>query len=396
MLHLHFDCFSGAAGDMILGALLDAGCPLEALQNVVARLKLPGVSLSAEIVRKQGLAATQALVAVGPEAKTKHRHLPHIEKIIDAADLKPVVAKRAKAVFHRLAVAEAAAHGTTIEKVHFHEVGAADAIVDIVCACAALDELGVERVSCSPVPTGHGTVRCEHGLMPVPAPATANLLKNIPLAACDEPHELTTPTGAAILTEFAERFGPPPAMRVRHIGYGAGQRDLNARPNVLRVMIGEAESSQPDETDVVAVLEANIDDADGQSLAHASTSLLEAGALDVYIVPIIMKKGRPAQMLGVLCRPADVQTMETILFRETTTFGVRRHDTRRTKLSPSHATVDTPFGPIRVKVGRRGDQIVQAWPEYDDCAQAARSAGVPLREVQSRALSAWRDGEKQR
>lgn len=286
----YFDCFSGAAGDMILAALIHAGCPLPALQDVVKRLRLPGVTLRAQRVQQGGLAATR--VRVEPGSPKSHRHLPEILSIISAADLSTRVTERATAVFKRLAEAEAAVHGTSVDAIHFHEVGAADAIVDIVGACAGLQLLELDRIVCSPIPTGYGTVTCDHGVMPVPAPATAELLKGVPLADCDEPMELTTPTGAAILTTLASDFGPLPPMRIASVGYGAGSRVSKTRPNILRLLVGEATDATAAEHDQVVVLEAAVDDATGQAVAYACERLLAAGALDAHIVPIIMKKGR--------------------------------------------------------------------------------------------------------
>lgn len=386
----YFDCFSGAAGDMILAALIDAGCPLEHLQQVVARLNLPGVALAAERTQVHGLAATRVQVHVAEAAKKTHRHLSHILKIIDAAGLEPGVAERAAAVFRRLAEAEAAVHATTVEKVHFHEVGANDAIVDIVCAAAALHQLGIERSFCSPIPTGHGAVECEHGTMPVPAPATARLLMGVPLAECPEPGELTTPTGAAILTSVSETYGPiPGGFRAAAVGYGAGTRPGKTRPNVLRVLIGEL-ADESAEHDQVVVLEAQVDDATGQMLAFACQRLLDAAALDAWLTPILMKKGRPGHLLGVLCRPQDADRLEDLLLAETTTFGVRRHASTRSKLAREAVEVETAFGSIRLKVGRRGGRVVRVWPEYEDCAAAARRAGAAFQDVQQAALAAWR------
>ncbi|MCG3129143.1 MAG: Pyridinium-3,5-bisthiocarboxylic acid mononucleotide nickel insertion protein [Phycisphaerae bacterium] len=388
----YFDCFSGIAGDMILAALIDAGCPLAALQETVRALQLPGVTLSAEKLRKSGLSATYVRVDVPPEARKKHRHLPQITAIIDAAGLAPAVAARARRVFERLAEAEAQVHGTTIDKVHFHEVGAADAIVDIVAASAALELLKIDAVHASAVPTGCGTVVCEHGVMPVPAPATALLLRGVPLMASDEAAELTTPTGAAFLTSVAARFGGLPAMQIEAIGYGAGTRESQARPNVVRVIIGSTADAGSAESDVVTVLETDLDDADGQHVAHAAEQLRLAGALDVTVAPIMMKKDRPGSRITVLCRPADADALERVIFRETTTFGIRRHEATRTKLAREWQTVATSFGDVRVKIGRQGGRIVQAWPEFDDCAVAAERHGVPLRDVQSEALAVWRRG----
>jgi uncharacterized protein (TIGR00299 family) protein len=374
---------------MILGALLHAGVSLDKLREVVARLRLPSVELTAEPVQRGGFAATHVTVAIGEEARRGHRHLPDIQQKIAQAGLTPRVTEQAGRVFTRLAEAEAAVHGIPVENVHFHEVGAADAIVDIVGACAGLEALAIGQVLCSPIPTGSGTVHCEHGLLPVPAPATAELLRGVPLAACDEPAELTTPTGAAILTTLAASFGPPPAMRITSIGYGAGTRENRSRPNILRLLVGELTPAARDEEERVIVLETQVDDATGQVVAFAVERLLQSGALDAYVVPIMMKKGRPGQLLTALARPQDAATLEAILFAETTTLGVRQHECLRHKLARGHETVATPFGPIRVKVGRRDDRVCQAWPEFDDCAAAAREHSVPLRTVQDAALLAW-------
>ena len=256
-------------------------------------------------------------------------------------------------------------------------------------ASAGFELLGVEKVVCSPIPTGSGVVVCEHGVLPVPAPATANLLKGAPLAACEEEGELVTPTGAAILTTLAESYGPLPPMRLEAIGYGAGTREGRTRPNLLRLLIGQVEQESTAERDSVAVLEAQVDDSPGQNLAYACERLLRTGALDAYIVPIIMKKGRPGQLITVLCRPEDVNAMERVLFEETTTLGVRRHEATRAKLPRSVVQVETRFGPIRLKVAAAGPGE-RAWPEYEDCSAAARAGGVSLREVQEEALRVWR------
>jgi uncharacterized protein (TIGR00299 family) protein len=398
----YFDCFSGAAGDMILAAMLHAGLSLEVLQEAVARLRLPEVTLTAEQVDRGGLAATHVSVQVGGQVSglssgrpevgppgVRPRHLPEIQQIIGAAGFSERVTRDARRVFARLGQAEATVHGTPVEEVHFHEVGAADAIVDIVGACVGVEALGLEEIVCSPIPTGSGTVTCAHGQLPVPAPATAELLRGVPLAACSEAGELTTPTGAAILTTLARSFGPLPAMRIATIGYGAGTRQDLVRPNVLRLLIGDVTQAPAEDADEVAVLETEMDDATGQVIAFVIQRLLEAGALDAYAVPIVMKKGRPGQLLTVLGRPGDAAALEDILFAETTTLGVRRHGCLRHKLARSQDVVATRFGPIRVKVGRRGEEVRQAWPEYDDCAAAAREQGVPLKAVQEAALKAW-------
>ncbi|MBN1488277.1 MAG: nickel pincer cofactor biosynthesis protein LarC [Phycisphaerae bacterium] len=382
----YFDCFSGASGDMILGACIDAGVALDALRAELGRLHLPGYRLDAEKVSKQGFAATQANVVVEPSVDPPHRHLKQIQTMIADSDLNDSVKQRAVAVFTRLAEAEAAAHGTTIEKVHFHEVGAVDALVDIVGACISVELLGFDEIRCSPIPTGSGTVTCQHGTLPVPAPATANLLKGVPLAACDEPGELTTPTGAAILTTLSAGYGPLPGMVVEMIGYGAGRHDGQTRPNVLRLLAGERAAET--ECDAVAVLEANLDDTTPEAIAYATEKLFAAGALDVFCTPVSMKKGRPATLITVLATPSQQREMKAILFAETTTFGIRCALATRTKLSRATIEVETAYGRIRLKVGRREGQVVTVSPEFEDCRTAAQRAAVPLREVMAAALRA--------
>lgn len=384
----YFDCFSGASGDMVLGALLDAGLPADALREDLAKLNLADYSLDVQKIKKQGFAATKVNVLM--TGKPGHRHLKNIVEILDKSSLSDAVRNQARAVFTRLAEAEAAAHNSTIERVHFHEVGAVDAIVDVVGAVASLHRLGIARVECSPIPTGHGTVKCEHGIMPVPAPGTAALLKGIPILATDELGELTTPTGAAILTTLSQRFGPLPGMKLAAIGYGAGTRDGQTRPNLLRVLIGEAaDATAGAESDEVVILEANLDDTTPQAVGFVTDRLIEAGALDVASTPITMKKSRPGIKLSVIAPPPLADALEGILFLETTTFGVRRYNCRRTTLARTIDSVETRFGPIRVKVGRRAGQVIIASPEFDDCAAAARKYAAPLREVMDEARRAW-------
>lgn len=386
----YLDCFSGIAGDMLLAALLDAGAPLDRFQESVRALSLSEVTLAVERVKRHGIAANYVRVEIDAAAPRKHRHLSHIVKIIDAAGLPPRVADQAKRIFTRLAEAEALVHQTTVEKVHFHEVGAADAIVDIVCACVGFSELGIGEIVCSPIPTGSGAVTCDHGIMPVPAPATAQLLRGVPIAACDETGELATPTGAAIATTLASSFGPPPAMTLSAVGVGCGTREGRTRPNILRVLIGDTAETTPGyEHDVVVQLEAQVDDATGQAAAFALENALAAGALDAYAVPIIMKKGRPGMLLTVLCEPHRAADMEELLLTQTPTFGVRRSGLARVKLGREHVTVATPYGDIRVKLGRRGEVVVHAAPEYEDCAAAARRANVRLDDVRQAALRAY-------
>lgn len=385
----HFDCFSGVAGDMILGALVDAGWPIERLVEVVGRLGLPEVSVWSEAVRRGGLAATQVHVDIDADQRRAHRHLPDIVRIIESAKMPGEVTSGALRIFERLATAEARVHGIAVDQVHFHEVGASDAIVDIVGACVGLHELGVRQLSTSAIVTGYGVVECAHGTLPVPAPATAELLRDVPVEGGSEPTEMTTPTGAAVVTTLGDVFGRLPAMRVVACGYGAGTRENRARPNVLRVLIGEPVDAEEASRDEIVVLEAQVDDAPGQVIGYAVERLLDAGALDAYVVPIIMKKGRPGQLITVLATEPTVGRLEDVLLAETTTLGVRRQVWQRTTLDRHHETVTTRYGRVRMKVGRRGDAIVQAWPEYEDCVAAARQHDVALRDVQHEALRVW-------
>jgi len=384
----YFDCFNGASGDMILGALVAAGLPPDDLRADLARLNLADYDLHISDTKKQGFAATK--VDVRMTGKPGHRHLHHVVAIIDGSDLPAGVKDRAKRVFTRLAEVEAAVHGSTIQKVHFHEVGAVDAIVDVVGAVAGITRLGLQRIVCSPIPVGSGTVTCDHGVMPVPAPATAGLLVGVPIAPTEETGELTTPTGAALLTTLADAFGPLPAMRIERGGFGAGTRDGKTRPNVLRLLIGESMDAAGDaESDEIILLEANVDDSTGEEIGHAVSRLLAAGALDAFTTPITMKKNRPGVMITALAPPDRAVALEAVFFEETSTFGVRRHRCTRRILSRRHESVNTPYGSIRVKVGERGGKPVTASPEYDDCAAAAAASGATLRTVMQAARAAW-------
>ncbi|MBX9791743.1 MAG: nickel pincer cofactor biosynthesis protein LarC [Pirellulales bacterium] len=378
----YLDCLSGISGDMTLGALVDAGADLAAIQTLINSLGLPSCRLVATTVKKHGFRATQITVEHEPEHK--HRHLHHIVKMIDGSGLSPRQQELAKRIFGRLAEAEAKVHGSTIEKVHFHEVGAVDSIADVVGAAIGFDLLGIERVVCSPVPTGQGFITIAHGRVSVPAPATAELLRGVPLASSSVECELTTPTGAAIATALAEVFGPVPAMKIESIGYGAGQRELAEQPNVLRLLVGEAvaePTAAADTNDTVWVLETNLDNVTGEVIGYTTTRLFEAGALDVYTTAIGMKKNRPGVKLTVLCAHAELEKIEPILFRETTTLGVRRWLAQRHKLERSALVIDTPFGKIAGKLRRVEGQPPAFAPEYDDCARVAAERGVPLQTV---------------
>ena len=367
----HFDCFSGISGDMVLGAVLDAGVPAGPIQAMIASLGLP-VTLEVEKVKRCGFAATKAHVLAQDEED--YRFLPDVEAIIARAAMTDRQRQLATSVFRRLAEAESKSHGMPLEKVHFHEVGALDSIADILGAAVGLDLLGVDRFTSSPVPTGTGAVKGAHGLMPVPAPGTAELLRGVPLAPSDVKFELTTPTGAAILTTVAAEYTASPAMTVEAIGHGAGTKDFLDRPNILRLLVGTSAPAG----DTVTVLETNLDDVPGEVVGFCCERLFAAGALDVYTTPIQMKKGRPGVLVGVIARPADAAALEAILFAETGTLGVRRHTCQRTVRPRTADTADTPWGPVRVK--RAGDPE-QVTPEYDDAARLAREHGVPLRTV---------------
>lgn len=454
----YFDGFAGASGDMILGALVDAGLSLDYLRQELAKLKLAGYELQSRPVVKGGLGGTQVLVLLtgsgGTDRTTtplaphhhhhqahheshhyhhhhhhhetpghqhgdlrphqhhaaawhyqqpqegelspgqterphEHRHLTDIRQLLAASDLSPTVKEKSLAIFTRLAEAEAKVHRTSVERIHFHEVGATDAIVDIVGAVIGLEALGVEKVYCSPLQVGGGTVKCAHGVLPVPAPATLELMRGYPIYASGIQGELLTPTGAAILTTLAAGFGPLPAMTVEAVGYGAGSLDLPI-PNLLRVTIGqEALSARGQLAETVAVLETNIDDMNPQLYDYLLQRLLALGALDVFITPIQMKKNRPGVLLTVICPPAQVDTCATFLWRESTTIGLRWRLEHRYKLARETRLATTRFGQIGFKVSYFEGRPVQVTPEYDDCKRAAEEQGIPLLQVleEARALA---------
>jgi uncharacterized protein (TIGR00299 family) protein len=382
---LHFDCFSGVSGDMALAALLDAGVDAAAVRAALSSLGLP-IRLTVEKVRKGGFAATRVLVEAPEEHE--HRHLADVEAILGRGRLSDAQRTLALRIFRRLAEAEAAAHGMPLEQVHFHEVGALDSIADIAGVAVALDLLGARRITCRPVPTGSGMVKCAHGMMPIPAPGTAELLRGVPLAPSTIKAELTTPTGAAIVATVVQEWVEQPVMTVERIGHGAGTRDFLEQPNLLRLFVGEA-AANPGERDQVWVVETNLDDVPAEVIGYCCERLFAAGALDVFTVPIQMKKSRPGVLLSVLAPAAALEAVEETLFRETATFGVRRYAVERRKLRREAATVQTPWGPVQGKRGWRdgGPQVFT--PEYEDCARVAREHGVPLREVYAQAQRAY-------
>lgn len=374
---------------MTLAALVDAGADLNAIQAGVASLGLPGVKITKEEVRRKGFRGVKINIAHEPQ--DKHRHLHHITDMIDAGQLSPRAKDLAKQIFTRLGEAEAKVHGVEIRKVHFHEVGAIDSIADIVGTAIALDLLGIERIESSPVPTGRGFIEIAHGRCSVPAPATGELLKGVPIAASEVEAELTTPTGAAILASLAAAFGPAPAMTIRAIGYGAGTKELEQQPNLLRVLVGDAAgaASTAIEAETLCLLETNLDDVTGEVIGHVATKLLAAGALDVYSTSIQMKKNRPGVLLSVLGEVADADRFEAVLFTETTTLGIRRIAVSRRKLSRQPHQVQTTWGNVAGVVAELPNGQQRFSPEYESCRQVADEKNVPLRGVYEAAIAAF-------
>jgi uncharacterized protein (TIGR00299 family) protein len=393
---LYFDCFAGAAGDMILGALIDAGVPLAEVQQALGTLGVDGVSVSTDRVLKTGVAATKFRVhehsdsrLPAPDSRHRHYHLKHIYAAIEKSALSPAARARAVRMFERLAEAEAAIHGTTMEKVHLHEVGAVDSIIDIVGTVFAMEWLGAERVVVSPVNVGGGMVKTAHGVFPVPAPATVRLLGSAPQYSSGAQLELLTPTGALILTEYAEAFGPMPAIRVERVGYGAGDRDLPETPNVVRVFVGEADARAAAAS--VVVMACEIDDMNPQIFGAVMDRLYQAGALEVFYQPVQMKKNRPGTLMTIVSRPEQQDLLADLVFRETTTIGIRWQQMSRLCLDRELVPVETPLGVVRFKVARRDGQVMNAQPEFDDMARIAAERGVPVKVVQAAATKAWLD-----
>jgi len=431
MQTLYLDIFSGLSGDMFLGALLDLGVDFRSLDRELKKLRLDGYHLHVARRHKGSIEGVKFDVHLeqGGDCGHDHSHdsdhghthshshshdhdhdhghgthehganrdFSQIQALIRASGLSDWVQEKAVAVFRRVAVAEGKIHGLPPEKVHFHEVGAVDSIVDIVGGCIALDLLGRPRVLASAVVEGTGWVRCAHGRFPIPTAATLEILgaRGIPVTQCEEPHELLTPTGAALLAEFAETFGPMRDLVARRVGYGLGTRDHQTRPNVVRAVLGEPVAQVPAEhdweTDTVAVLETNLDDISGEVLGHFVESTLKAGALDVFHTPIQMKKNRPGVLLTVLCAPSDADRFTERLLRHTSAFGVRRSLLERRKLRREVIRVRTEFGEIPVKLGRLDGEVIQSAPEFDACRDKAVQAGVPVQAVFDAARKAAND-----
>ena len=387
---VYFDCPSGASGDMILGSLVDAGVSLAALQAELAKLALPGWRLSAREVRRGAFRATKVDVEVQSGAHQQHRHLQDIVTILQNSGLAPAVVEGAVRVFRRLAEAEARVHGTSVDEVHFHEVGAVDAIVDVTGAVLALSLLGAQAVHVSALPIGGGFVESAHGRMPIPGPGTAELLRNFPIVDTGVQMELVTPTGAAILTTLAAGAGRMPAMTVERVGYGAGSRDLPGTPNVLRVFVGEIAGEAASET--VAQVETTIDDMSPQLYEPLMERLFEAGALDVFLTPVIMKRSRPGTVLTALCPPARVADLSRVLFEESSTIGLRWTEVSRARLEREMVTITTAYGALPFKVSRLAGRVVTVTPEFADVVRIAREKSLPVREVLDQARA---DGRRQ-
>ena len=402
---LYFDCFSGASGDMILGALIDAGLPLDQLRAAVGSLALDGVTLEAERVDRAGIGATKFRVR-GADGRRGHHdhhdqahHHPHhghghrglsaICALVDRSALSEPAKDRARRLFRRLAETEAAIHRQPVEAIHLHEVGAVDSIIDIAGAVFGLERVGADRIVSSPLNVGSGTVRCAHGVLPVPAPATTRLVAGVPVYSSGVEAELLTPTGALLVTDYAERYGPLPALRVRQVGYGAGDRDLAGTPNVVRVVIGDDGAAGGLQR--VVVIESEIDDMNPQIFSVLMDRLHAAGALDVFYAPIQMKKNRPGTLVSIVALPADREALAGLLFRETTTIGVRFQEMDRERLEREEVTVETPLGPVRFKLAARNGDLVNAAPEFDDCLRLAERHDLSVKAVQALATKAYLD-----
>lgn len=405
MRTLYFDCFAGASGDMILGALVAAGADPRALREQLALLDVSNFEVGFETVDRSGISATHARVSTVEEQH--HRHLSAILRIIASSRLSDTIKARAARIFERLGEAEARVHNVPVEKIHFHEVGAMDAIIDVVGACIGFELLGIERFVSSPLHVGSGTVQMAHGRFPVPPPAVSELLRDAPIYATDIKGELVTPTGAAIISTVSAEFGALPPMRVAATGYGAGTREYKDFPNVLRVLIGETDEGAatdgekllrrealtareaPTVREALTMIETNLDDTTPQVLGHVLERAFALGALDCFFTPVQMKKNRPGTLVSILCRPADVEALTGLLFDETTTLGVRSYAVERRALERKFVGVETEFGRINVKVALRDGRVCNVAPEFEDCRAAAVAAGVPLRVVERAAQSAY-------
>ncbi|MGQ3683690.1 MAG: nickel pincer cofactor biosynthesis protein LarC [Candidatus Loosdrechtia sp.] len=387
----YFDCFSGISGDMALGAFVDAGLDINILKEQLAKLHMHGYEISAEKVRRAGISGTKVQVVVSrnkkhmhPDSHPHHNHNSHfnltdIQAMIEKSDLSDAVKTDSGKVFQRLGMVEAKVHDTSIEEIHFHEVGAIDSIVDIVGSVIAIKHFGIEKIYFSPVPTGHGYTQCEHGTFPVPPPAVAELLKGQFIKSVDIEKELTTPTGASIITALGEGLHTVPEMKILSVGYGAGSYNNPAIPNLLRIFIGE---TVPDTgSNEMWVVETNIDNMSGEILGYVMGKLFESGAVDVYFTPVQMKKGRPGTVITALVSESDLPSVEQTFFCQTSTFGIRKYKVVRKVLAREFKEFDSRFGKITIKVGRFNSEIRSFSPEYEDCKRIAEEKGIPLKQV---------------
>jgi len=397
MKWLHIDSTGGASGDMLLGALAALGVDMDCIQTALTSLPVEDIHVHIDTAQDGGITGIRATVHAHEHHTHHHKHdhahnhahehgpsrnLHDITHIIEHADLPVPVKTMSCEVFHKIAVAEAKIHGTTVDKIHFHEVGALDSIADIVGCCLGLHKLDVSGVSVSPLPMGHGTITCAHGVYPNPAPATVELLRGMRIVAVDEPHELVTPTGAALLATWKTAEAPPAGSLVGVAGYGLGQRKLDSRPNVLRAVLYESAPSSHDATPATCLsLACNLDDTSPELIGELTRTLFEKGALDVFVSAIQMKKQRPGSLLTVLCRVEDRDTMLDLIFTESTTFGVRETQVQRALLERRTEEIQTPYGPVRIKIGRWKGRDVTRMPEMDDCIARAREHQVPVRHV---------------
>ncbi len=382
----YFDCFSGASGNMILGALIDAGLDANILKLELTKLNISGYQLLAQPTEKMHIVGTYVDVVL--ETEQPERHLADIVKIIETSALSKSIKEKSIAIFNRLAIAEAKVHRTTPDRIHFHEVGGVDAIVDIVGSVIGLEKLGIEQIYVSAFPAGHGFVKCAHGRLPLPAPATLELLQGFQIIKYPIAGEFVTPTGAAILTTLGQKVQQLPAFDLVKIGYGAGTKDFLI-PNLLRLMIGELESTDEMRLEFLSLLETNLDDLNPEIYTHLFKLFFDAGALDVYLTPIIMKKNRPGNTFSVLCRPEDSLKIKSLIFTETTAFGLRERMVQRWALHREFKTVQTKWGDVRIKLAKLRGKIIQSAPEFQDCQGLAEKNAIPIKEVYQQAMAAY-------
>jgi uncharacterized protein (TIGR00299 family) protein len=373
----YFDCFSGASGDMILGSLIDAGLNAGQLREELKKLRIPKVHLNIKKVLKGGVSAIQVIVE-GREEKRSHRDLEEMLKIIERSGLEADVKQRSKEIFRRIAAVEAKIHKKPMEEIHFHEIGGLDSVVDIVGAVWGVRQLGIDRLFVSKVNVGTGFIKCEHGILPIPAPATLALMKGKPIYSSGVEKELLTPTGAAILTSLASEFGQMPLMKVERIGYGAGRHDL-PHPNLLRLIIGTRTTTSGRER--VTVIETTIDDMNPQFYDYVMEQLLKMEVLDIFLTPIAMKKNRPATLVTVICFPEKLPPILEFLLKETTTLGLRWHEEERAKSDREIQAHKTKYGKIHFKLAKWDGKIVNLSPEYEDCKRLALEKGIPLKQI---------------